>query len=84
MHAQSLLLAMSAFVGAEIGNKAEPTPPGFEYLFTVQDTESVPLLIGNGGHVTRRFMPLSEETFTRPNLDASYINSILAPNRAPL
>lgn len=46
----------------------QPKPPNLEYLFTVQATESPPVIIGASGHGNRIFIPITGGTFSGPKL----------------
>lgn len=47
---------------------SSPCPPPLVYLFTVYATESPLVIIGNGGHGSRLFIPITGGTVTGPKL----------------
>ncbi|KAI0124991.1 hypothetical protein BJ170DRAFT_597836 [Xylariales sp. AK1849] len=76
MRASILLPAMLAVVATatcngtmlSIGNDEKPTPFNLIYLLTVYATETTPLIIGDDGHGSRLFIPITGGTFSGPGL----------------
>lgn len=74
MHVSIPLLTMSSGIAFASCNTSLgacdklPSPPGLEYLLTVQATESAPVLIGPTGHGNRIFIPITGGKFSGPKL----------------
>ncbi|KAI0973115.1 hypothetical protein F4678DRAFT_427969 [Xylaria arbuscula] len=50
-----------------------PCPPPLVYLFTVHAEESPPVLIGDGGHGSRLFIPITGGTVTGPRVQGKVL-----------
>ncbi|KAI8622986.1 hypothetical protein F5Y19DRAFT_483232 [Xylariaceae sp. FL1651] len=71
MHVSNFLLLVATLVlGSPL---SPPSAPSLAYLFTVQATESSPVIIGNSGHGTRLVIPITGGTVTGPKLNGTVL-----------
>jgi hypothetical protein len=71
-----VLGTMQMFAGLVFANQNDPAPPSLEYLLTVHATESSPLVIGDGGHGNRLFIPITGGTFSGPKLQGTHCHFV--------